>query len=227
MSKRTVITLVASLFVLLLTSPIAQAADSSQLKCSTPTATVHSPMKVAQPTKKAKALPKTMIITTNCGKIVISLLGSKAPITVTSLSALARAKYFDKSFCHRLTTAETGISVLQCGDPTAKGSGSPTGWKPYKDENLPPVGPNNYPAGTLAMANSGPNTNGSQFFFVYSDTSFPQPNYTIWGKVTSGLGILTAIAEKKAYEIKSDGKAYYVADGLPVQTVSIEKVSFK
>mgnify|MGYP003886834465 CR=1 FL=1 len=85
--------------------------------CKAPTAKAHTPATVKEPMSVSKSLPKTMTIDTNCGAIVISLLTTKAPLTITKLSALAKAKYFDLSFCHRLTTE--GLFVLQCGDPTA------------------------------------------------------------------------------------------------------------
>ena len=74
--------------------------------------------------------------------------------------------------------------MLQCGDPTGTGSGGP-GYQ-FQDENLTGA---TYPAGTVAMANAGPNTNGSQFFIVYKDTQLP-PNYTPFGKITGGLDVL-------------------------------------
>jgi peptidyl-prolyl cis-trans isomerase B (cyclophilin B) len=175
--------------------------------CKTPTAKAHAPATVKEPMAVAKSLPKTMTIDTNCGAIVISLLTSKAPLTITKLSALAKAKYFDLSFCHRLTT--DGLFVLQCGDPTASGSGNPTGWKGYKDENLPANKANNYPVGTVAMANSG-------------------PNYTIWGKVTKGLDLVKKIGAVGAYKLNAgDNQPYYATDGFPIQTVEIRKVSVK
>ena len=201
------------------------APQASALTCANPTATQHQPMTVTQPKVPAKVMPKKLTITTNCGKIVISLLGKQSPQTVTNIAALASAGYYDKSFCHRLTMATSGISILQYGDPTATGKGFPTGWNPYMDEYRPAVAQNNYPAGTVAMANSGLNTNGSQFFFVYADTTFPQPNYTVWGKVTQGLSLLKAIAAKKAYKVGDDKKLYYTDNGAPIQTVSIEKVT--
>jgi peptidyl-prolyl cis-trans isomerase B (cyclophilin B) len=193
--------------------------------CKTPIAKAHAPATVKEPMAVAKSLPKTMTIDTNCGAIVISLLTTKAPLTITKITALAKAKYFDLSFCHRLTTE--GLFVLQCGDPTASGSGNPTGWKGYKDENLPANKANNYPIGTVAMANSGPGTNGSQFFIIYADTTLG-PNYTIWGKVTKGLDLVKKIAEVGAYKINStDNKPYYASDGYPIQTIEIRKVSVK
>lgn len=190
--------------------------------CKKSTASGHTPATVKQPTTAAKVLPKTLTFTTNCGDIVISL-NPKAPITITSMAALANAKYFNASLCHRLTTE--GLFVLQCGDPSATGSGSPTGWKGYKDENLPKASTNNYPAGTVAMANSGPGTNGSQFFLVYKDTTLGA-NYTIWGKITKGLDLVKKIGDVGAYTINNN-KAYYAGDGYPVQPVEIIKSSAK
>ena len=193
--------------------------------CKSSTAKAHSPAAVTEPKLVNKFLPKTMTITTNCGPIVISLLTTKAPITITKMTALARAKYFDATFCHRLTTQ--GLFVLQCGDPTASGSGSPKGWKGYKDENLPAAGVNNYPAGTVAMANSGPGTNGSQFFLVYKDTQLP-PSYTIWGTITTGLDLLNKLGDVGAYTInKTDNKPYYATDGYPIQIVEVKKVTVR
>ena len=85
-----------------------------------------------------------------------------------------------------------------------------------QDENLPKNVVNNYPAGTVAMANSGPGTNGSQFFLVYADTTLG-PNYTIWGKITSGLDIVKAVAAK--------GVSGGGSDGTPLQTLAIEKAT--
>ena len=190
--------------------------------CTNANPVQSTPKTVKQPMKAAKALPKKLTLVTNCGNIEIEL-NSKAPLTVTSLATLANAKYFDKTYCHRLTTA--GLYVLQCGDPTFTGSGTPTGWKGYADENLPKDGPKNYPAGTVAMANSGPGTNGSQFFLVYADTQLG-PNYTIWGKITKGLDLVKKIADVGAYQMQGD-KAFYAGDGFPVQLVEIVKASAK
>ena len=119
--------------------------------------------------------------------MTFTALTDKAPYTTFSFEYLARKKYFDATKCHRLTTS--GIYVLQCGDPTGTGSGGP-GYQ-FQDENLTGA---TYPAGTIAMANAGPGTNGSQFFIVYKDTQLP-PSYTPWGKVTAGLDIVQGIAK--------------------------------
>jgi peptidyl-prolyl cis-trans isomerase B (cyclophilin B) len=224
MKKLLSITAVVALATLSLTSP-AQSAERpvSVPGCAKSTAKGHAPAKVKQPTVAAKSPAKTLTLTTNCGPIVISLLGSKAPVTVTSIATLANAGYYNKSLCHRLTTE--GIFVLQCGDPTASGSGSPTGWKGYVDENLPKVGAKNYPAGTVAMANSGPKTNGSQFFLVYQDTQLG-PDYTIWGKITKGLDLVQKIGAVGAYQMSGE-QAMYAPDGFPIQMVEIVKASAK
>ena len=209
------------LFVCIVTSLISftplnpTAASAAQkvraVKCTATEAVGHTAKVVAPAQKTFTKFPKKFTLTTNCGTIVITTVGNKAPWTLTELSTLAKAGYFDGSLCHRLTTA--GIFVLQCGDPTATGSGGP-GFS-YPDENLPANTQNNYPAGTVAMANSGPGTNGSQFFLVFGDTSLG-PNYTIWGKITKGLNIVQAIAKAG---VKGGG-----ADGTPNQRIAITKV---
>ncbi len=182
------------------------------IKCAPTKAVGHTPPSVAPADKVLKRIPRTFTFATNCGNIVVTTVGSKAPITLTQLSTLARGGYFNNSLCHRLTTQ--GLYVLQCGDPTATGGGGPN--FTYRDENLPAEGLNNYPAGTVAMANSGPGTNGSQFFLVFADTTLGA-NYTIWGTITQGLDIVKAIARAG---VKGGG-----ADGTPNQAISINRVT--
>ena len=216
------VAVIVALLLSLSTLNVANATTHSPIACAKSSAKGHAPASVRQPTKPAKILAKKFTLTTNCGVIEITTVGAMAPITVTSLAALAKAKYFNASVCHRLTTK--GIFVLQCGDPTASGSGSPTGWKGYVDENLPKGDVNNYPAGTVAMANSGPGTNGSQMFLVYADTSL-EPNYTIWGTITKGLDLVRAIAAQGAVGSDANGKYIYVGDGFPAQKVELQKVT--
>ena len=217
-----IVTLLATIFI---TSP-ALAADPKVKppKCTKSKAVPHDPMRVVQPTKSLKVLPRTITFSTNCGEIVVETVGNKAPVTLSALTTLAKAGYFNQSVCHRLTTQ--GLFVLQCGDPTASASGSPTGWKGYVDENLPIGKVITYPAGTVAMANSGPNTNGSQIFFVFGDSTL-QPNYTVWGKITSGLDTLISIASLGAVQPDGKGQYVYAPDGFPVQLVAIGKVTIK
>ena len=208
-----VASIVAATSLITLTAPTANAA----VKCAKATAKAHTPGKVAQPSKAANPLPKKFTFTTNCGVIEIAL-DAKAPITITSLAALVKGKYYDNSLCHRLTTQ--GLYVLQCGDPTLTGAGNPTGWKGYVDENLPKNATNNYPIGTVAMANSGPGTNGSQVFFVYENTTLG-PNYTIWGKITKGLDIVQYVAKQGAITKDANGQIVYAGDGFTAQPVQI------
>ena len=225
MKRTTAIALLASSLLGLASLTPAHAASrpTSVAGCAKSTAKGHTPATVKQPTVVAKKAAKTLTLTTNCGDIVISLFGAQAPITVTSIAALANASYYNNSLCHRLTTE--GIYVLQCGDPTASGSGSPTGWTGYVDENLPKATGINYPAGTVAMANSGPKTNGSQFFLVYQDTTLGA-NYTIWGKITKGLDLVQKVGAVGAYQM-SGTQAMYAGDGYPIQTVEIKKAVAK
>ena len=125
-------------------------------------------------------------LTTNLGEIDIELNSAAAPCAANNFRSLAHFKYFDNTPCHRLTTQ--GIYVVQCGDPTGKGTGGP-GYS-FPDENLEGA---TYPQGTVAMANSGPDTNGSQFFLVYKDTQL-DPKYEPFGRITKGLDLLAKVA---------------------------------
>jgi peptidyl-prolyl cis-trans isomerase B (cyclophilin B) len=164
----------------------------------------------AEPKVTTAAESYTATIVTNCGTIVATLDGKHAPHTVNSFSFLAGKGFFDNTICHRLTTS--GIFVLQCGDPTGTGSGGPGYTIP--DENLggDPRKVVSYPAGTIAMANAGPNTGGSQFFLVYKDTRLPDA-YPQFGTITKGLDILRHIAAAGSNP---------PGDGSPVQPVVIE-----
>ncbi len=193
-----------------------KSAKVSAIKCAPTKAVGHTPPLVAPAEKLLKRFPRTFRFLTNCGNIVVTTVGAKAPVTITQLTTLARGGYFNNSLCHRLTTK--GLYVLQCGDPTATGGGGPS--FAYRDENLPTESLNNYPAGTVAMANSGPGvngagTNGSQFFLVFADTTLGA-NYTIWGTITQGLDIVKAIAKAG---VKGGG-----ADGTPNQPIAINRV---
>lgn len=165
----------------------------------------------------------TATIATNRGTIVVKLANSGAPCTVNSFVSLAAQKYFNNTPCHRLTTA--GIFVLQCGDPTGTGTGGP-GYD-FSTENLKSLAPVKvsgttqglYPAGMVAMANSGsPDSNGSQFFFVYKNTDLP-PSYTPFGTIASGLNIIQNVA--KAGSTNSNG----AGDGAPKEKVQIIRVT--
>jgi peptidyl-prolyl cis-trans isomerase B (cyclophilin B) len=137
-------------------------------------------------TAKKAARPYIAVLHTTQGVIKFRALTGQAPCTTYSFRFLAQRNFYTRTHCHRLTLQ--GIFVLQCGDPTGTGSGGP-GYK-FNDENLTGA---TYPAGTVAMANAGPNTNGSQFFFTWKDTTL-SPAYTPFGVVTQGMNVLRRIA---------------------------------
>ena len=197
-----------------LLTPAVQAAPYT-LKCTKTTVAPKTPAQYTLPKASLKKTTYTVTMRTNCGSIVIKADAKRAPVTVSALSFLAGKKYFNNTYCHRLTTE--GIFILQCGDPSASGSGGP-GFQ-YKDENLPTTKKaNRYPVGTVAMANAGAGTNGSQFFLVYRAGTYDlPPNYTIWGHITSGLDILNAIGAKGV----GDGSA----DGSPAQAVLVKSIT--
>jgi peptidyl-prolyl cis-trans isomerase B (cyclophilin B) len=162
----------------------------------------------------------TFTLKTTCGDIPIALDAAKAPHTANSFAFLANKGYFDHTRCHRLTAK--GIYVLQCGDPTGQGNGGPGYTIP--DENLTALGKADaqgtvtYPAGTVAMANTGqPHTGGSQFFLVYKDSPLA-PTYTPFGTIdAAGTKVLTKIANA--------GEATGQGDGAPNATVVINKAT--
>jgi len=119
------------------------------------------------------------VVTTNKGEFTIELDAAQAPQTVNNFVFLSRYGYYDETLCHRIIPG----FVVQCGDPTASGSGGPG----YQiDDELPEAGA--YEIGSVAMANSGPNTNGSQFFIITGDQGVAlPPNYSLFGQVTAGF----------------------------------------
>ncbi len=134
------------------------------------------------------------------GDLKLTLDRTLAPCTVNSFVSLAKQGYFNDTKCHRLTTS--GIQVLQCGDPSGQGSGGP-GYS-FKDEVFPEL---TYGRGLLAMANAGPDTNGSQFFIVYGDGKNLEPKYTVFGTVDAeGLKKVDEVAKAGTDSGQGDGK---------------------
>jgi len=123
------------------------------------------------------------IVKTNKGDIQLQLNPAEAPLTVNNFVALARDGYYNGVTFHRVVPR----FVIQGGDPTGSGSGGPG----YKFQDEPVRRP--YKAGTVAMANAGPNTNGSQFFICLEDQPNLPPNYTIFGDTTSGMDVVRDI----------------------------------
>jgi cyclophilin family peptidyl-prolyl cis-trans isomerase/predicted small lipoprotein YifL len=169
-------------------------ANSSPPATIAPTAT---PTAVPVPGGRFKSYPPmtinknhryTATVVTTKGTITIQLLPKLAPLAVNSFVFLARKHYFDGQFFHRIVQD----FVIQTGDPTGTGYGGP-GYT-FKDELHPHM---RYIIGTVAMANTGPNTNGSQFFIVtgaQGEALDKTPNYTIFGEVISGLNAVLKIA---------------------------------
>ena len=192
-------------------SAVASAVGAGNATCSYPSdgSTPAKPA-TAPPAAEPNSGTENVTLSLTGGDVTMAMDRAKTPCTVGSFVHLAKAGYFDNTKCHRLTTTE-GLKVLQCGDPSGTGSGGP-GYT-FADETDPSM---TYPAGTVAMANAGPNTNGSQFFLVYADSQLP-PNYTVFGKITGGLDVLTKIA--------SAGVTGGGDDGAPASPVTISKVT--
>jgi len=162
---------------------------------------------------------------TSQGNIGLQLDNGKTPCTVNSFVSLAQQGFFDNTPCHRLTTTES-LGVLQCGDPSGQGTGGP-GYEfgdEYPVNQIQPDDPQLeqpviYPRGTLAMANAGPNTNGSQFFLVYKDSQLP-PKYTVFGTIDeTGLATLDKVAKAGTADGGPDGGP---KDAVTIKTLRVD-----
>jgi peptidyl-prolyl cis-trans isomerase B (cyclophilin B) len=165
-------------------------------------------------------LNQKVLFTTNLGPVTVQLDGASAPCNVQSLVYLIGKHFYDDTACPR--SVNSGIFVVQCGDPSGTTAGGPT--YTVKDENLAKA---SYPAGTVAMANSGANTNGSQFFFITKDsTSGLGKQYTVVGHVIGGLDLLQKVSNG------GDDGSNQAGGGRPnvdliFQKVTLEPASFK
>lgn len=129
----------------------------------------------------------TATLDTNHGEIVIDLDAGRSPLTVNNFVFLANDGFYDGVIFHRVIEG----FMIQGGDPTGTGRGGP-GYR-FRDEL---EGEGGYQRGTVAMANAGPNTNGSQFFIMHRDTGLPH-SYTIFGSVRSGMEAVDSIASSE------------------------------
>lgn len=153
----------------------------------------------------------TFVLKMTEGDVTLKLDRNRAPCTVHAFESLAAQGFYDNTRCHRLT--DSGIFVLQCGDPTGTGSGGP-GYS-FADET---DGAEKYSRGTIAMANAGPNTNGSQFFLVWDDSKLP-PNYTVFGSMPAdSVDVVAGIASQGQDGTNPDGS------GKPNSPAEIEAV---
>ena len=181
--------------------------------CEYPSDGQEPARKVDAPDAEAPSGTVSATMTTNFGDIGLTLDADAAPCTVNSFVSLAEQGFYDDTPCPRIGDQD-GFGILQCGDPTGTGSGG-AGYS-FADELS---GDETYPAGTLAMANAGPDTNGSQFFLVFRDSQFP-PSYTVFGTIDeTGLKTIEAIAAEG-----NDG-ANPAGGGTPNKAVTIEKVT--
>jgi cyclophilin family peptidyl-prolyl cis-trans isomerase len=196
-----------------LPSTIAGAALTGDTPC--PAADGSSPRTItfakAPPTCIDAAKTYSAEVTTSKGAYTIELDASAAPTTVNNFVVLARYHYFDNTVCHRAIPA----FAVQCGDPTATGSGGP-GYE-FADE-LPAAG--SYKVGSIAMANSGANTNGSQFFVITGANGVAlSPDYTLFGQVTEGL-------DTTVKALDAVGNPDEAANGVPpLEQIVIESVA--
>jgi peptidyl-prolyl cis-trans isomerase B (cyclophilin B) len=189
-------------------------AAPSDVTCDYPTSQVPT-TKLNDPPPSTPTLggDVTVTVDSSLGALTWTMDATKAPCTVNSFVSLATQNYFNGTHCHRLTTQ--GIYVLQCGDPTATGTGGPGYTIPDEVD-----GSETYPAGTLAMAKTQePNSGGSQFFIVYQDTDLP-PDYTVFGTVDQAtIDAVTDLAAKGTDETNGPG------DGHPLEDVDINTVT--
>ena len=193
------------------TTPTSSTAAPAAYPCTwTKSGTAAKQVTVPPTTKPPKTGKVDILVNSTQGNMTFQLDRSAAPCAVESFASLAEQKYFDNTSCHRLTTS--GIFVLQCGDPTGTGSGGP-GYT-FADELS---GKEKYTRGVLAMANSGPNTNGSQFFIVYKDSQLP-PSYTIFGTVTTGMKVVDKVAAAGTDNANGQG------DGHPKKAIKLTSV---
>jgi peptidyl-prolyl cis-trans isomerase B (cyclophilin B) len=178
------------------------------------------------PTTVPKVGAETMTMDTNLGKIVATIDLTKTPCTGASFAFLAAKKFWDNTKCHRMVN-ESGFQVLQCGDPFATGKGYRStdgqGGPDYTmaEENLPTDANNPYPAGSIAMANTGTaGTTGSQFFICAADTKLAA-SYTLLGKITQGLDIVKTVikaGDDEAFKSSAGG-------GHPKKEVDIKSLT--
>ena len=157
---------------------------------------------------------RTAVIQTNKGTIKFELLESDAPKTTENFITLAQRGYYDGVIFHRCIKG----FMIQGGDPTGTGRGGESAWGGRFNDEINPASPvyqRGYKKGTVAMANAGPNTNGSQFFIMHVDYPLP-PSYTIFGNVTDGLDVVDAIATTPT-----------ASGDKPVSDVKMEKVTIE
>jgi cyclophilin family peptidyl-prolyl cis-trans isomerase len=186
--------------------------------CGTPTSTAGTtePAATAAPAAPAMTIDPnktyTAVIETTKGTMQANLFAKEAPITVNNFVFLARDGFYNNVKFHRIMKG----FMVQTGDPQGDGTGGPG----YQFEDEPVT--RDYTRGIMAMANSGPNTNGSQFFIMHEDYGL-QPNYTIFGEVTEGLETLDAIANVPVSPNPMTGEESVPDEEVLITSVTIEE----
>ncbi len=197
-------------------------ADCQYPKARPASKPVEPPRSGKVPTEPAEVSVSMM---TDQGPIGLMLDNAQSPCTVNSFISLGAKDFFAGTQCHRLTTSPM-LSVLQCGDPAGDGTGGP-GYEFANEYPTDQYAPNDpaaqqpvtYPRGTLAMANAGPGTNGSQFFLVYQDSMLP-PQYTVFGTIDeAGIEVIETIAAE------GNDASNPAGGGAPNKEVTIEAVT--
>ena len=189
-------------------APVAAAPSPAPASAAAPVATEGgsvtqwsaAPEMTIDPTKRY-----TAIIHTNKGEITLDLFAGETPVAVNNFVFLARQGFYDGVIFHRVIKG----FMVQGGDPTGTGTGSP-GYR-FNDEPIT----RDYVRGTLAMANSGPNTNGSQFFIMHQNYSLPK-SYVIFGLASDGLEVVDTIANIRVG-----------ANDRPTETITIERIEIR
>lgn len=195
-------------------TPEYQAFRAQPVICGAPAPPAATEMTFAEPEDLGLEGTVTAVLTTSCGDITIALNADLAPATVNSFVFLAQQGYFDGTVSHRVVPG----FVIQAGDPTATGRGGPGYLIP---DELPTAAEFAYTRGTVAMANAGANTGGSQFFLVLADIGLP-PSFSVFGTVTSGLDVMDRLAA-----VPTVARAAGLEPSSPTETIYIDRVEIQ
>ncbi|MFA9288879.1 MAG: peptidylprolyl isomerase [Weeksellaceae bacterium] len=212
--NKTVIAIIAILIIALivLLNQSMKKPTKETKKQTSPSPSAAAPATAKQMEKPAMLIDEaksyTATLQTSAGDITVKLNADKTPITVNNFVYLARNNFYDNTIFHRVIEG----FMIQGGDPEGTGRGGP-GYR-FEDEDFE----GEYKRGIIAMANAGPDTNGSQFFIMHADAGLP-PNYVIFGEVTEGLDVVDEIATAPV-DMNAMGE-----ESTPVNPVTVEKVT--
>lgn len=206
MSKKLGIITAVGVIILMIGLPIFLVGKQNN-KTEEPLVAAESESKVMNLVTPVPSSSVSAILKTTAGEITIKLNADQTPLTVNNFVTLARKNFYDQTIFHRVLKG----FMIQGGDPKGDGTGGPG----YKFDDEPFTG--EYTRGTVAMANAGPNTNGSQFFIMHADYALPK-NYVIFGKVIAGMETVDKIAEAPV-SLSPSGE-----ESKPVNPVSISLI---